>query len=250
MDHLRQDIHYAIRRLLKAPGFTAIAVVTLALGIGANSAIFSVVNGVLLKPLPYQESERLVGVYHLSDGNRASMSGPNFTDIARMATSLENAAAVATSQMILTGVGDPTRLPVARVSASLFNVLRVRPALGRAFTADENTPGRTNLVILSDRLWQKRFGGDPGVIGRAIMLDGVSREVVGVMPRGFAYPAESQAWLPLDYNQSFVSGQRANWYLNVVARLKPGVSPEQSAAEAETIGRNLEKQHPLANAEV
>ena len=250
MGHLRQDIQYALRRLFKAPGFTAIAVVTLALGIGANSAIFSVVNGVLLKPLPYPEADRLVGVYHASEGNRASMSGPNFTDVARLTTSLENAAAVSTTRMILTGLGEPARLPVANVSASLFNLLRVRPALGRAFNADENTPGRTNLVILSDGLWRQRFGGDPGVVGRGIMLDGVSREVVGVMPRGFAYPSESEAWLPIDYNQSFVTGQRANWYLDVVARLKPGVTVQQSAAEMETIGRNLEKQYPDSNAKV
>ena len=250
MSHLKQDIQYATRRLLKAPGFTAIAVVTLALGIGANSAIFSVVNGVLLKPLPFAESERLVGVYHVSDGNRATMSGPNFTDVARMATSLENAAAISTTRMILTGVGEPARLPVAEVSASLFNVLRVRPVLGRAFNADENTPGRTNLVILSDGLWRQRFGGDPGVVGRQIMLDGVSREVVGVMPRDFAYPSESQAWLPIAYNGSFVSGQRANWYLDVVARLKPGVTEQQAAAEVETLARNLEKQYPNANAKV
>ena len=250
MHHLRHDIQYATRRLFKAPGFTAIAVITLALGIGANSAIFSVVNGVLLKPLPYPEPERLVGVYHVSDGNRTTMSGPNFSDVARLATSFENAAAVATTRMILTGAGEPARLPVARVSASLFNVLRVRPALGRAFNADENTPGRTKLVILSDGLWQQRFGGDPGVIGRGIMLDGVSREVVGVMPRGFAYPSESELWLPIDYDQSFVTGQRANWYLDVVARLKPGATPQQSAAEVATLARNLEKLYPNANAEV
>jgi len=250
MDHLRQDIQYATRRLLKAPGFTAVAVVTLALGIGANSAIFSVVNGVLLKPLPFPESERLVGMYHVSEGNRVTMSGPNFTDVARMATSLENAAAISTTRVTLTGVGEPARLPVAEVSASLFNVLRVRPALGRAFNADENTPGRTNLVILSDGLWRQRFGGDPGVVGRQIMLDGVSREVVGVMPRDFAYPSESQAWLPIAYNGSFVSGQRANWYLDVVARLKPGVTQQQAAAEVETLARNLEKQYPNANAKV
>jgi putative ABC transport system permease protein len=250
MTHLKQDIQYATRRLFKAPGFTAIAVVTLALGIGANSAIFSVVNGVLLKPLPYPEPERLVGVYHVSEGNRASMSGPNFTDVTRMATSFENAAAVSTTRVILTGVGEPARLPVAEVSASVFNVLRVRPALGRAFNADENTPGRTNLVILSDGLWRQRFGADPGVVGRQIMLDGVSREVVGVMPRDFAYPSESQAWLPVAYNGSFVSGQRANWYLDVVARLKPGVTQQQAAAEVETLARNLEKQYPNANAKV
>src|SRR5436190_16785713 len=131
MDHLGQDIQYAFRRLLKAPGFTLIAVATLALGIGANSAIFSVVNGVLLKPLPYPEADRLVGVYHVSEGQRAVMSGPNFIDVTRAAKSLENAAAVSSGTVILTGEGEPVRLEVAGVSASLFNVLRVRPALGR-----------------------------------------------------------------------------------------------------------------------
>src|SRR5688572_18256826 len=188
MDHLKQDLQYALRRLVKAPGFTAVAVLTLALGIGANSAIFSVVNGVLLKPLPYPESGRLVGVYHTSDGGRSVMSGPNFTDIARMATTLESVAATATATAILTGEGEPARLRIGRVSASFFDVLRVAPALGRRFNADENTPGRTNIVILSHALWEQRFGGDARVLGKRIALDGVPREVVGVMPRGFAYP--------------------------------------------------------------
>ena len=250
MDHLKQDLQYALRRLVKAPGFTAVAVLTLALGIGANSAIFSVVNGVLLKPLPYPESGRLVGVYHTSDGGRSVMSGPNFTDIARMATTLESVAATATSTAILTGEGEPARLRIGRVSASFFDVLRVAPALGRRFNADENTPGRTNIVILSHALWEQRFGGDAGVIGKRIALDGVPREVVGVMPRGFGYPSDRQAWLPIDYDAAFVTQQRANWYLGVIARLKPGVTPEQSAAEVETLGRNLEQQHSTANAGV
>jgi putative ABC transport system permease protein len=250
MDHLRQDTHYALRRLFKAPGFTLVAVITLALGIGANSAIFSVVNGILLKPLPYPEPDRLVGVYHVTEGHRAVMSGPNFTDISRMTTSFENAAAISTTRMILTGEGEPTRLAVAEVSASLFNVLRVRPALGRSFNADENTPGRTHVVILSDGVWQQRFGSDPKVIGRQIRLDGVSREVIGVMPRGFAYPSDRQAWLPIDYDESFVTKQRGAWFLSVVARLKPGVTPQQAAAEVETHGRNLAKQYPDANSEI
>ena len=160
MDHLTQDLHYAVRRLFKSPGFTLVAVLTLALGIGANSAIFSVVNGVLLKPLPYPESDRLVGVYHTTEGNRAVMSGPNFTDIARAATTLESVAAISNGRMILTGEGEPERLRIAEVSASLFNVLRVRPEIGRVFNADENTPGRTNIVILSHAVWEQRFGGD------------------------------------------------------------------------------------------
>ncbi len=248
MDHLRQDVLYAVRRLIKAPAFTLVAVVTLALGIGANSAIFSVVNGVLLKPLPYPESDRLVGVYHVTEeGNRAVMSGPNFTDVTHAATTLENAAAISTGRMILTGEGEPTRLPIAEVSASLFNVLRVRPEIGRAFNADENTPGRINVVILSHALWSQRFGGDPSVIGRRITLDGEPKEVIGVMPEGFSYPEGRDAWLPIEYDQNLVSKQRGAWYLSVVARLKPGVTPEQSAAEVETIGRNLARQYPDSN---
>ena len=247
MDHLRQDIQYAIRRLLKAPGFTTVAVVTLALGIGANSAIFSVVNGVLLKPLPYPESDRLVGVYHTSEGQRAVMSGPNFIDATGAAKSLENAAAVYSTSITLTGEGEPVQLDIARVSASLFNVLRVRPALGRTFNADENMPGKVDVVVLSHALWQGRFGGDPNVVGRRIQLDGVAREVIGVMAAGFSYPAAREAWLPVKYDENFVSKQRGAWYLGVVARLKPGATPQQSAAEVETLGRNLARQYKDAN---
>jgi putative ABC transport system permease protein len=250
MEHLRQDLHYALRRLFKAPGFTLVAVVTLALGIGASSAIFSVVNGVLLEPLPYPEADRLVGVYHTSEGQRAVMSGPNFTDVARLATTIENAAAISTGRAILTGEGEPIRLPIAEVSASLFNVLRVRPEAGRTFSATENTPGSTAVVILSHGLWRQRFGGDPGVIGRRIMLDGDPKEVIGVMPAGFSYPEGREAWLPLEYDENFVRMQRGAWYLDVVARLKPGVSPERSAAEIGTIGGQLAAQFPNDNAEI
>jgi putative ABC transport system permease protein len=250
MDHLRQDILYAVRRLIKAPGFTIVAVVTLALGIGANTAIFSVVNGILLEPLPYPEPDRLVGVYHTTEGHRVVMSGPNFTDVAHTATSLESAAAISTTRMILTGEGEPIRLPVAQVSAALFNVLRVTPAIGRTFNADENTPGRNNIVVLSHALWNERFGSDPNVIGRRIQLDGVAKEVVGVMPKGFSYPEDRQAWLPIDYDENFVTKQRGAWFLNVVARLKPGITPQQSAAEVETIGRNLARQYPDSDGEI
>jgi putative ABC transport system permease protein len=250
MDHLRQDLHYAVRRLFKSPAFTLVAVVTLALGIGANSAIFSVVNGVLLKPLPYPQPDRLVGVYHTTEGQRAVMSGPNFTDIAKSATTLENAAAISTGRAILTGEGEPTRLPIAEVSASLFNVLRVRPEIGRTFNGNENTPGSTAVVVLSHALWQQRFGGDAAVIGRRIMLDGEPKEVIGVMPAGFSYPAGRDAWMPLEYDENFVVKQRGAWYLNVIARLKADVTPTQSAAEVETLGRRLAQQYPDADGEI
>src|SRR6266545_6620160 len=153
MDHLRQDLLYAARRLFKAPGFTLIAVVTLALGIGANSAIFSVVNGVLLKPLPYPESERLVGVYHTTEGQRAVMSGPNFTDIARSATTLENIAAISTGRMILTGEGEPTRLPIAAVARRCSTCC----ASGRK-SAVRSMQTRTRRDALTSRFFPMPYG--------------------------------------------------------------------------------------------
>jgi putative ABC transport system permease protein len=247
MDHLKQDLTYAVRRLYRAPAFTAIAVLTLALGIGANSAIFSVVNGVLLKPLPYPESNRLVSVYHVSEGHRVVMSGPDFVDAVQHANSLENAAASHRTRIVLTGQGEPVALEAAEVSASLFNVLRVTPILGRTFDADQDTPGKTHVIVLSYGLWRERFGGAPDVIGRRITIDGVPREVIGVMPAGFSFPEARDAWTPLVYDYDFVSKQRGAWQYDVVARLKPGVTPEQSAAEVGAIGKNLARQYPDSN---
>ena len=180
------------------------------------------------------------------------MSGPNFTDIARTATSLENAAAISTTAMILTGEGEPARLDVAaEVSASLFNVLRVRPALGRAFNADENTPGRTE-----PRHPVARRSGSSGSAAtrRHRPADHARRRAARGGRRHAARllvsRRASEAWLPIGYDESFVSKQRGAWYLSVVARLKPGVTPEQSAAEVETLGRNLARQYPDANADV
>ncbi len=188
MDSFLQDLRYAIRRILKSPGFTIVSVVTLALGIGANSAIFSVVNGVLLKPLPFSEPDRLVAIYHVSEGRRSTMSGPNFTDMRRLSATLADAAAIADYRTILTGHGDPVRLNAAEVSASFFDVLGLPPQIGRGFRAEENQPGNTKVVVIADGLWRQRFGADPQIVGKNITLDGVSRQVVGVMPQGFAYP--------------------------------------------------------------
>jgi putative ABC transport system permease protein len=247
MEAFRQDIRYAIRRLLKSPSFTAVAVLTLALGIGANSAIFSVVNGVLLDPLPYHDPERLVGIFHLSDGQRAVMSGPNFTDVKRLSQTLADAAAVTRSRVILTGEGEPVRLDGAQVSAGLFDLLGVRPVLGRTFHADENEPGRQQVAILSHGLWQQRFGADEGVIGKRIMLDGVSTEVVGVMPKDFSFPSARQLWTPLEYSPALLREQRGAWYLTVVGRAKAGIPIERVTAEIETIGAQLATQYPDNN---
>ena len=247
MDTLRQDIRYAVRRLLKSPAFTAVALLTLALGIGANTAIFSVVNAVLLKPLPYKDPDQIVGIYHTTEGQRATMSGPNFYDVKKASSTLQDAAAISRNRTILTGQGEPVRLDSAEVSASLFDLLGVKPMLGRVFRADDNKPGKTSVAILSYALWRQRFGSDPNVIGKRIMLDGVSIEVVGVMPERFSYPAGRMLWTPLEYSDDFTTKQRGAWYLYAIGRARPGVSVAQVKAEVETIGTQLAKQYPDSN---
>ena len=214
MDSFLQDLRYALRRITKNPGFTIVSVLTLALGIGANSAIFSVVNGVLLKPLPFKDPASLVALYHLSEGQRATMSGPNFTDMRRLSTTLADAAAISEYRTILTGQGDPVRLNAADVSAGFFNVLGVQPALGRTFRSEENETGRTNVAILADGLWRQQFGGDPQVVGKNIILDGVSRQVVGVMPPGFAYPADRVLWTPIEHTPGFFRDRSGEIFRN------------------------------------
>ena len=247
MDTIRQDIRYALRRLIKSPAFTLVALLTLGLGIGANTAIFSVVNAVLLQPLPYRSPEQIVGIYHFSEGRRATMSGPNFTDVKKLNTTLQDAAAYTRSRVILTGQGEPVRLDTAEVSASLFDLLGVPAMRGRTFQADENQPGRTHVALLSHELWQQRFGGDEAVVGHQVTLDGVSYEVVGVMPPMFSFPAGRALWIPLEYTEDFTTKQRSAWYLQAVGRTRPGVSVEQARAEVETIGQQLARQYPDAN---
>jgi putative ABC transport system permease protein len=248
MEILRQDIRYAFRRLLKSPGFTIIAVMTLALGIGANSAIFSVINGVLLRPLPYPEPERLVGLFHLFEGDRDTMSGPNFFDVKTLSQTLSDAAAVSRSRLILTGRGEPVRLDGAEVSGSLFSVLGVQALLGRTLRPGDNQPGANRaVVVLGYGLWQQRFGSDPNMIGRKITLDGVATEVVGVMPEGFAYPAGRVLWTPLEYNENFISKQRSAWYLTAIGRMKPGVSLDQVSSEVTLIGKQVAAKYPDSN---
>jgi len=249
MDTLRQDLHYAFRRLLKNPGFTAIAILTLALGIGANSAIFSVINAVLLRPLPYQESDRLVGMFQVWKGKRQVMSPANFIDLRQQTSTLEDAAAIDPNEMTITGAGDPVRVDGCEVSASFFTVLRARPLLGRTFAPDENEPGNDKVAVLSYGIWQQRFGGRPDIVGSSVSVDGTARTIVGVMPRGFSYPAERALWIPIEYTDR-TKGARGAWYLRVIARLKPGVSAEQSASEIATLGKALQTQYPRENTDV
>ena len=202
---LGQDVRYGLRMLAKNPAFTTIAVLALALGIGANSAIFSVVNAILLRPLPYKNPEQLMMVWenatHLGFPKNTP-SPANFLDWRRQTTVFESMAAFAERSFNLTGVGEPERLDGRRVSANLFGLLGVRPIIGRTFVPQEDQPG-TKVVLLNESLWKRRFGGDPSVIGRALTLNNESYTVVGVLPRSVRLPAfgnwRDQVWVPLAF---------------------------------------------------
>ncbi|MGH9840159.1 MAG: ABC transporter permease, partial [Blastocatellia bacterium] len=188
-DEMFQDVRFGVRMLLKQKGFTLVAVLTLALGIGANSAIFSVVNAVLLRPLPYRDPDRLVTVsYYRAMYDNDSATGADFLEWRDQAKVFEHIGAYYSATADFTGSGEPARLTAGFVSADLFSTLGVGPALGRAFTPAEDKLGGAPVVILSHGLWRRRFGGDPQVIGRALRLEGESRTVIGIMPSGFRVP--------------------------------------------------------------
>jgi len=191
MDTVIKDIRYALRGFIKRPAFTAIALITLALGIGANSAIFSVVNSIVLRPLPYQDSSRLMvlwGNLGSSELAETELSAPEFVDVQQQVQSFESVAAYTTQGFNLSGIGEPERIRGALVSASLFPTLKVQSALGRIFLREEDKFEHDRVVVLSHALWQRRFGGDTSILNRTITLDGQSVTIVGVMPAGFQFP--------------------------------------------------------------
>src|SRR5215831_13693267 len=249
---LGQDVRYGLRTLAKNPAFTAIAVVVLALGIGANSAIFSVVDAVLLRPLPFKNPGQLVMVWenaaHLGFP-RDTPSPANFLDWQKQATGFTGMAAMIERSFNLTGIGEPERLEGRRVSGNLFQLLGISTRLGRTFVPEDDKAG-THVVLLSHSLWQRRFGSDPGVIGRALTLDGESYSVVGVMPPLVQLPGyenvNDQLWVPIAFPAE-EAAQRGNHFLEVIARLKPGISLKQAQAEMDTIAARLEKQYPTYN---
>jgi putative ABC transport system permease protein len=256
---LWQDVRHGLRAIAKSPGFTAVAVLTLALGIGANTAIFSVVNAVLLRALPFPNSGRLValwGVREHTGENRRALSYPDFEDLRAHSRSLESAAAYDEGAFTLTGLGEPMHLRAGIVSADLFQVLRVSPRLGRAFLRDEDKPG-TRVILLSDRLWRERLNADPALVGRALSLNGRSYTVVGVLPPDFQFPLDSDPydlWTTIAEDRVSDSGDkpmtehRGAHFLQAVARLKPGVPLAQANAELKAIGAALAKQYPDTNA--
>src|ERR1700677_324607 len=258
METLLQDIRYGIRMLAKNPGFTAIAVLTLALGIGANTAIFSVVNAELLRPLPFREPSQLVRVasanarVHTVSG---SVSYPDFADWRSQNHVFQNMAAYVDSSFALTGIEQPAHLAAATVSASMFDLLGVSPELGRGFSPEDDEPHH-HVVILSHRLWKERFGGDPQIIGRVITLDNSAYTVVGVMPASFQYllqretPALWSSFSPLRESTTdspSMSDQRDAHFLRAIARMKPGVTLAEAQANMDVIAASLAKQYPDTN---
>jgi putative ABC transport system permease protein len=252
---LSQDVRYGARMLLRNPAFTAIAVLALALGIGANSAIFSVVNTLLLRPLPYRNPGQLVVIWenatHLGFPKNTP-SAANFLDWQKQSTVFAGMGAFAERSFNLTGVGEPERLDGRRVSANLFDLLGVKPVIGRNFVPDEDKPG-TKVALLNEALWKRRFGSDPGVIGRSLSLNGEPYMVVGVLPSSVRLPAfgnwRDQVWVPLAFSGE-EAASRGNHYLEVIGRMKPGVTVPQARAEMETIAARLAQQYPEDNVRI
>jgi putative ABC transport system permease protein len=245
-----QDVRYGWRTLRKSPGFTVIAVLTLALGIGANTAIFSVVNAVVLRPLPYAESERLIVPW----GEKQSMqhhsvvSYPDFEDWRAQTQTLEAVAAYNQGGTLLWNeAGEQEAIRGASVSADLFPLLRVQPVVGRAFTRDEDRAGAAPVILLGYELWQRRFNADPNIVGRQIRLGSASATVLGVLPQGFRFPVQAQKTeflRPLAVALGERTTRRSSYSLRVIARLKPGVETRQAESEMRAIGERLEQQYP------
>jgi predicted permease len=252
LDELLQDLRYGARTLRKSWAFTLVAVLTLALGIGANTAIFSMMEAVLLRPLPYPNSEQLVMVWedvHLPhyQNDRNTPAPGNYTDWKAQNSVFSGMAAIGYRSFSLTGAGEPVRIDGEAYSADIFSVLQVYPILGRAFTAEEDRPGGPHVTILGYGLWMSRFGGDRAIVGRAIRLNEESYTVVGVMPAGFAFPdRDDQIWIPLALTQEQITN-RGSHFLRVVARLKPEVTVAQAQSEMRAIGARISTQYLNSN---
>jgi predicted permease len=245
LEEFWQDLRYGARMLLRTPGFTLVAVLALALGIGANTAIFSVVNAVLLRPLPYHDPQRLVWVAEvLRDGEEVN-GAAEYIHWQAESKAFDHLILFMSGQIYLTGRGEPEQLDSVRATANLFPALGVAPQLGRAFTPEEDRPGGEPVVILSHAYWQRRFGGDPAIIGQSLTLDGISRQVIGVMPPGFKFIRKADVLLPRALNvQQVLATEGMRHWGNFIGRLKPGVSVEQARSELDTILRRLAQDNP------
>jgi len=252
---LVRDVGYGVRLLRRSKTFAVASVLVVALGAGAVTAVWSVVYGVALQPLPYPEPERLVQLWTRAPRlglARALVGAADYRDWGAQSRSFEELGLVRPiANFNLTGVGEPEWLLGARISASLFGVLRIAPRLGRAFTEDEDEIGRERVVLLSHALWLRRLAGDPGVVGRPILLSGVPHVVVGVMGPEFRYPGrEFELWTPLSVNPDELTRKETPYNYRAAARLKPGVTLRQAQAEMDEIARRLSVAYPASNREV
>jgi putative ABC transport system permease protein len=254
MNTVLQDIKYAFRILRKNPGFTAVAVITLALGIGANTAIFSVVNAVLLRALPFKDAQQLVMIWETEPsgpGNLYPTTGPDFKDWLAQNKVFQSMAAGTIDGATLTGSGEPLKLSGNAVWPGMFEMLGVQPLSGRTFAADEYQPGKNNVVILSYGLWERAFGGDAGIVGRKITMNGEAYDVIGVMPASLRFPEiwgqKAEYWVPINLEQPDWKKSRGNHWMWVIARMKPGVTLAQASADMETVSRQLAEQYPTTN---
>jgi putative ABC transport system permease protein len=251
MQTLLQDLRYGSRTLLKNPGFTTIAVITLALGIGANTAIFSIVNAVLLRPLPFPDPAALMRIYEKETdtairSERMEVAPANFLDWQRQSRTLVGIAAWGRDEQALASQDQADPVVAAFVSYNFFSVIGVNPSHGRVFTTEEDNPDRDDVALLSYELWQRRFGADPNVVGQRVNLDGSQYSVVGIMPAGFQYPRGAEIWTPLALNANQTQTREAH-FLQVIARRQPGASLAQVRAEMETIAGSLAQQYPATN---
>jgi len=246
--HMLNDARYGLRQLARTPGFTAVALLTLALGIGASTAIFSVVNGVLLRPLPYPEPDALVRVHEIvPQYGQFSVAPANLLDWRQQNTVFEHIAGFNGDRATYIGDSGPVMLTGASVSWDMFDLLRVSPALGRSFRAEEDAPGKNTVIVISHGFWQRVFGQDPSVLGRAITLSGVPVTIVGVMPAGFVFPSSNlDYWRPIALDPA--NATRGGHFLGVVARMKPGITLDQARAEMKTIAERLAVQYPKNSA--
>ena len=243
LSNLWQDLGYAARMLIKKPGFTLIAGLMLALGVGANTAIFSVVNAVLLRPLPYNDPEHLVWLWDTQPQlATAPTSLPDFIDWKDQNESFEYLAAFQSGNMFIDDGNGTEDTRVGLVTPDMFSLFRVKPVLGRTFTEEETQPGRYRVAVLSQSLWQRRFGSDPKVLGQTVQLSGAPFTIIGVLDAGFGFPSEAQLWRPLPIDRQKLD--RGPHYLRVVGRLKPQVTLTQAQAEMSTIAARLAQQYP------
>jgi putative ABC transport system permease protein len=248
-----QDIKHAVRTLMAKPGFTAVTLLTLAIGIGGTTAIFGAVNAVLLRPLPYPEPDQLMRVYRTPlkepEFIGGAVSPPDFTDWRHDNSTFAEMAAYDNDSMTLTGSGAAEQIPTGEVTGGFFAVMGVTPLLGRVITTADDPMGSRDVAVLSHALWVRRFGASPSIIGQQLVIDGVSHEVIGVMPAGYQYPLRSEMWTPLRFSAKDLETQRGAQYIQVIGRLKRGATIERAREEMRAIGARLARDFPRTNRE-